>query len=191
MSSATHTRLYLSAAAVSVAVAAAIWLGGCGGGSTAGYNIPGPEDHYYLTVVLKVSDEAGNALGNGVVWVEDEAETQRTSSHWVALGEGYPDGWTGREVNWISPIYDVILHGPTDSKRVHVRVTRANYGPEDTYFDINRSSPNRVFGYDTLTMYYGIGTAAAPAASAAQHHPQMAAGPALPPGAVTKPLPTH
>ncbi len=172
-----------------VALTAGIWINGCGGGETAGYDIPADPSVIYFTPILKVIDDDGAPVGNALVYIDDEfAQPMYTCHAFVTLGDGYSD-FTGREANWISDIYQVPRPDTGSSTCIYLRVSKDGYSGDSTYFNINWDAPNRLFGYDTLTLSASGPLSAQSATTPKTHHPELAAGPPIPAGAKTIPLP--
>jgi len=87
------------AAAVGI-VGGTLLLVGCGGGEDTCCP-PYVPQYRDLTLVLNVSDAAGNALGEATVWVDGVAQDMKTAWEFVTLGPGYPESWSGFRANWI------------------------------------------------------------------------------------------
>jgi hypothetical protein len=190
-------RVITNAVLLSIAISAVVWLTGCGGGETAGYNVPANNSNViYFTPVLRVADASGvYPFQDAEVWVEEEPGSPRyTGSRFLLLGEGYPPEFQDHEANWISDIYSVPRPRHLETTTIHVRVYAAGFVTGETTFVIKSDDPNRLFGYDRLDMNLAAvvnpqGATAAP--PVVTHQGTVAAGPPVPPGAKIIPLPQH
>lgn len=133
-----------------VALAAA--LTGCGGsGDDYYYPDPGPRYHE-VNIVLNVSDLAGNAVGEVVVWVNGVAQTGMTSWNFAMLGNNYPPELRGFLANWIQPGFSVATYSPGDYDTIEVMVTKPGYYPQSTTFTITDNLPADVYARETFVM---------------------------------------
>lgn len=115
------------------------------------YCDPSPRYHH-MTVILKVADLAGDALGQVTVWVDGVPQVERTSWEFVSLGAGYPESWWGFKANWIKSGFTVATYAESDVAKVIVQVSKPGYYTEATTFNVEDSLPTEVYARDTFIM---------------------------------------
>ncbi len=149
---------------------AAMLLAGCAGGTIdddGGYDpgIIGFPQYRNLTIVLRVIDERGRAVGGASVWVDGREAQKRTDNRLYPLGSGYPREWQGWLANWTSDAYRVVINYPNDVDEFDIEVGKQGYWPDVTRVVIADWEPDEIFVRDVMVLEEKFGwltSAAAP-----------------------------
>ncbi len=148
-----NVRLVGTIAALGACLVIPMLIGGCGGGDDWDDDYYDPEPRYHdLTIILNVSDFAGDALGEVTVWVDQVAQSGKTSWQFVELDRNYPEEWRGFAANWIQTGFSVATYGPGDWVEIDVMVTKPGYYPQVTTFTVENYLPIDVYARDTFVM---------------------------------------
>lgn len=122
------------------------------------WSYPGPSypEYHYLTILLNVSDRDGEPLGGCTVWVDGEAQGNKTNHYFTALGSG-PAPWRGWPYNWRLNDYPVRIRWEGDQQTVDVWVTKSDWENAKTSFTIYDWDDHYLWGRATFVMEPDVG----------------------------------
>lgn len=135
-----------------VTLGAVVVLSGCGGSGTAL-----PDTHLLetpLSMVLRVQDADGNAIGDARVYVDGDRDDAYTDPEFWALGVGDPAAWAGFAANWFSDRW-ALFFGDAEPRggRVELVVRKLGWTTGLTIAVIPDTPDEHFWVRDTITLY--------------------------------------
>jgi len=130
-----------------------VLLAGCGG---SGVYDGGDGDlvEIGLTMVLRVQDADGNAIGDARVYVDGDRDDLYTDSEYWTLDEAFPAAWQDFEANWFSDRW--ALYGDAAAPRggrIELVVRKLGWTDGLTIAVIPDSPDEHFWVRDTITLY--------------------------------------
>ncbi len=150
-------RLYVFLAAVVLLLLPALILSGCASDDWY-YDdcCDGSPSVHYVTLLLNVSDQNGDPLPGCTVWLDGEAQPDKTLRSFRTLSDCDCD-WDGYRYNWRVNDYRVEIPSWTDQERVAVWVTKPGWENECTRFTFYTWDDRYILARATFVMQPALG----------------------------------
>jgi hypothetical protein len=128
-----------------------VLLGGCAGS----VDIPGTDLlEIGLSMVLRVQDAAGNAIGDARIYVDGSRDNLFTDPDFWGLGAGFPAGWQGFQANWFSDRWSLYGDDPSQrGGRVELVVRKLGWTSGLTIAIIPDSPDEHFWVRDVITLF--------------------------------------
>ncbi|MCD6362085.1 MAG: hypothetical protein J7M38_14605 [Armatimonadetes bacterium] len=113
-------------------------------------------------IYLNVADQDGKALPGVTVWVDGEAQSQKTANNYDRLDGGFPPEWRGWRYNWSGgPFWFRARSGR--HVVVEIVVSKSGYESQRTTFRLDYWDPDEIYVRQTFVMEPSAGTTSVPA----------------------------
>jgi len=138
---------------VTAGLALALALSGCGSAFVDPGPDPGTLHERGLTLILRVQDADGSAIGNAQVFVDGRRDDWRTDSDFSPLGAGFPTSWQDFLVNWVSDAWAVYDDGIPTTHHFDLAVRKVGWTEDVSIVNIPDSNADHFFVRDVMILY--------------------------------------
>ena len=104
-----------------------------------------------IYIYLNVGDQDGHALPGVTVWVDGEAQPDKTEDSYDRLGNAFPPDWRGWKYNWSSGRIRIFTRDG-DDRWIEILVSKTGYESQRTRFRLSYWDPKEIYVRQTFVM---------------------------------------